>query len=312
MKSNALLFSTIALLSLFITSCQIKEIQSEMQPGYFILSELRQENFVKSSPESGLKSSDADFFLGNLKASREFYFLLTNGGDQPIFNIKLQTGDDAFIISPDRIEILQGKTTADNSENPMVIPLLTVGILHGLQLNGTGYTDLLEMGSNSSYIQITGKTIDNGDTIAVANEFTLEVDASIMDIDISSEGIERDLTKWDGAVSSNLGGLGFVRYYKVSENQIEIKNTGNVSIKVYYGEDDKTIHSNSFILEPGKTKPIDINNSLIFIKLDSDGTITDDDRIQLGNDGNGYLGIHLFKEQPDPSPNPIDTTLVRF
>ena len=301
MKTNVLFLCFLAPLTLSTTSCKKDNFQSEPQPGYFILSELKQDYLSNLTPDSKLKSSDFDFSLGTIKASREFYFLLANGGDEPIFDIQLQTGDESFIITPKQIEILQGEAGTNNMDNSTVIPLLTLGILHGLQINGLGYTDLLEMGSNSSYIQITGKTVENGDTITVADEFSFEVDASIMDIAMSSGGMELDLTKWDGAVSSNLGGLGFIRYYKVSVGQIEINNTGNVSILIFYGDDDKTIHSNNLVLEPGGRVPIDINNYLVFLKLDSDGTITDDQRIQLGNDGSGYLCIHKPTEQVDTS-----------
>jgi hypothetical protein len=292
------------LLIVFSTaSCKKDDIHSEIRPGYFVLSEVQKDN-----PGSRLKSGEADFFLGNLKASREFYFLLSNGGDTPIFNINLQTGDDAFIISPDYIETLPGKIIRDAAD-PAIIPLLTLGIIHGTQLYGIGFTDLLEMGSKSSKIQISGKTIDGQDTIPLEEEFFIEVFAQLMDIEISYSGNLLDLTKWSGAVSSNLGGLGFVRYYKINTDQIRISNTGNVELTIYYG-DEKEIDAKFIVLLPDESGSIDLEDDLVYVKLDADGTITDDRRIQIGNDGNGYLCIHNPELDPGIEPEPVDSTFA--
>ncbi len=309
MKTSVSQLGILAMLVLSMASCKMDDLSSGARSGYFILSELKKDVLANSNGDLRLKSGDLDFSLGTIKASREFYFLITNGGDEPIVDIQLTTGDEAFIISPDRIESLPGRTGTDDLDHPTVIPILTLGVLHGLQLNGVGYTDLLEMGSNSSYIYISGKTLDQGETITIADEFTIGINACVMDIALSCYGSELDLTEWDGAVSSNMGGLGFVRYYKVYEDQVEIKNTGNVDIEVFHGDDDRTIHSNHFTLVPGDTETIGLYDNLIFLKLDSEGTMADDQRIQLGNDGNGYLCVHYYELQENELV-PVDTSFM--
>ena len=46
-----------------------------------------------------------------------------------------------------------------------IILLIALEVVHGTQLNGVGYSELLPMGENLVTLSITGKTIENNDTI---------------------------------------------------------------------------------------------------------------------------------------------------
>jgi len=295
----------LAILAFNITSCNINVVEQETKSGYFILTPLSKEHPGNPLAKNGLKAGEVDFFLGHLKASREFYFLLLNGGDSPIFDIQLQAGNEAFIVAPDIIDMLPGSTTINNETSPSFIPLITLGILHGTQIYGIGYTDLLEMGNHSSIITVSGKTLSGNDTVTVSDDFVVEIVAHIMDISIKDGDRELDLTKRDFAVSSNLGGLGFMRGYDIYTDDIELKNIGNVQIQVFYGDEDD-LTSNSLILQSDETNSITIENKRTYLKLDSDGTVTHESRIQLGNDGNGYIYLHR-KNFPDTSNHQPDS-----
>ncbi len=254
------------------------------EPGYFLLTELK--NPVKSSTiDSQLKSAQAGFDLGDLKASMQYSFILVNGGDQPIFDIALTTDNPSFAISPGAISLLEGNARLGNTSRSGFIPLISLGIVHGTRINGVGFSELLPMGINTSVLTITGKTIDGSDTIDISSDFEFTVNAKVMDIKLYVDNSEIDLTKnYDGA-STTLGGLGFMRLYRVKPGNLEIENTGNVTIDLTYG-------GNKEMLKPNEKTQIEIfGGSNITFSLDGNGTIADNNRIQLGNDGIGYFMI---------------------
>jgi hypothetical protein len=150
------------------------------------------------------------------------------------------------------------------------IPLGSLGIIHGTQLNGVGFTTLLPMDENSATLTITGRTVENGDTIDLSSDFDFSVHAKIMDIRLFEGEQEISLTDPVGSASMggvNYGGLGFIRYYHFTSNGMTIQNAGNVDIDIHVLEMD----------------PLN-------------GTITGDARIQLGNDGKGYFAILNYEE----------------
>ena len=102
-------------LGLIMLSCKKdNEVVTTNKPGYFVLTELR--NNLKSAeiPQS-LKTGQSGYDLGEVKASREFSFILTNGGNQPIFDIKMITDNRSFTISPNEIPVLEGNTNFENT-----------------------------------------------------------------------------------------------------------------------------------------------------------------------------------------------------
>ena len=259
------------------------DIIENKEPGFFVLTVLK--NSVKSAySEAQLKSAQSDFDLGDLKASMTHSFILVNGGDQPIFDIVLNTDNPAFTISPGAISLLEGNARFDNTSGSGFIPLISLGIIHGTHINGVGFIDLLPKGINTSLLKITGKTIDGKDTIEISSDFEFTVNARVMDIKLYVNNSEIDITKNYEGISTTLGGLGFMRLYNVTGN-LEIENTGNVDIDLTYG-------NNNEMLEPNEKKQIEtIRFDRMIFSLDGNGTITDNKRIQLGNDGIGYFTL---------------------
>lgn len=290
---------TIIYLSLFLfalSGCKKDEENIKPKSGYFILTEIKNPN-IKSTQTIYDEPIITEFLLGDLKASKEFYFLISNGGENPIFNVNLITDNIQFAIAPENISILAGS----NSEvNDNIIPLISLGILHGIQLNGVGYTDLLPMGENSAILTITGKTIENEDTIDLESNFSFKINAKIMDISIYSNGQEINLLNPTGVGTfGNFGSLGIIRYYRVTSNSIEMENIGNVDININGTTiDDIGTETDlgDIALLQNHTVNINLSQHFTVLFLDSDGTITNDSRIQLGNDGKGYLAIEEYIE----------------
>jgi hypothetical protein len=226
------------------------DIIEKKEPGFFVLTGLK--TSVKSSyTDYQLKSAQTDFDLGDLKASMTHSFILVNGGDQPIFDIVLNTDNPAFTISPGAISLLEGNARFDNTSGSGFIPLISLGIIHGTHINGFGFTDLLPKGINTSLLTITGKTIDGNDTIEISSEFEFTVNAKVMDIKLYANNSEIDLTRNYEGWSTTLGGLGFMRLYNVNTDSLEIENTGNVDIDLTYGSDNE-------ILKPNEKKQMEM------------------------------------------------------
>jgi len=59
----------------------------------------------------------------------------------------------------------------------------------------------------------------------------------------------------------------------------------------------RTIIYGAFILMAmAACKEIQATQIHVILNLDSDGTVTDDARLQLGNDGKGYFAILIYNE----------------
>lgn len=271
-----------------VFSCK-KEDVTPSTPGYFILTELKSPH-LKSASADSLKTQ---FQLGDIKASKEFYFILSNGGDEPIFDVEFKSDNPVFQIFPEKIDELVGAKTVNN-----MIPLIALNVIHGLQLNGVGYTNLLPMNTNSSTVTISGKILKDGVAVDIKSTFSFKVNALVMDINLLKDNLPMDITKHSMSVSSNLGGLGFVRLYQVSTGNITLQNSGNVDINsTSYTQNNMglMIKGGTLPLLKGNTLPLQLKSGLTIIELDSDGTITNDERIQLGNNGKGYFGFYNDK-----------------
>ena len=270
------------------SSCNKDEVKKET-PGYFVIAELKNNESSSLKSTKGTLTSSFDF--GDLKASKEFFFLLMNGGDKPIFNITLSTDNSQFNIRPSQVDLLSGGTLLSNAVNTGIIPILTLGITHGINLNGVGYDDLLPMGAKTSVLTITGQTIDNGDTIEISNSFDISVNAKVMDIELYEGSNKINMENRTKSIATPLGGLGFISYYSIYDtSMISIKNIGNVDIDLFYGDITGT-QDNHILLSQSDSvsfKPSDIFTAII---LDSEGTITKNSKIPMGDDGKGYFCI---------------------
>jgi hypothetical protein len=280
-------FITLFVLTTFLLllSCSENEV-AKKSPGHFTLSQL-------NSPHGRVSSATA-FNLGDLKASKDFLFFLGNGGETSIFDIALSTDNPKFVISPKHIDVLPGKNATDN----IVVPLVAVDVIHGLQLNGVGYTELLSQGENNATITIKGKLVVNGDSTEVTSTFDLTVNAKVMDVTLYSDDAAIDFSQtageWIGYEQES--GLPAVPGYNFNPANIKIKNTGNVNIEILlrlmYNTDPF-----SLTLTPGQTSALNIpvfvneegSHSFAEVTIDGNGTITDRSRIRLGTNGKGYF-----------------------
>jgi hypothetical protein len=117
-----------------------------------------------------------------------------------------------------------------------------------------------------------------------------------MDIKLYDNSGEIDLTNSTHFISSGLGGLGFIRLYTAAPaSPVSLKNTGNVAISINYGDPES--QNNLVTVQPSDSIELVTYFSpcSLFI-LDSQGTISDNHRIQMGNDGRGYFGVMYWNK----------------
>lgn len=231
------------------------------EPGYFKVSQIQSPASDGRQKESVQTGPAAIFDLGNIKASKDFYFLLENGGDGPIFDIELSVDNAAVSVSPKKI------TTLNSSQTGNVIPLVSVGFTHGTQLNGIGFTNVLPMGSNSTTLSITGKTLVNGDTVSLQTDIALTVFAELLDVQLFEDQTEIDMTKPESfpGISPDQ------RTYVASSTPLRMKNTGNVDVAVHFdrhtrvhgpnpNQDYADESAGDFVLTPGQTETLPLNS----------------------------------------------------
>jgi hypothetical protein len=281
---------TFAAMLIVLIGCSENEVQRNPVNGYFTLSQLENENGRKSTT----LNSEIGFHLGILKASREFYFLLGNGGDSPVQNITLETNHPQFIVSPSHIDLLPGKSSTGNA----VIPLISLGVLHGRQLNGMGRTDLLPLGETEAVVTIKGTVEIDGTPTEVVSMFTMKVDAKVMDVTLFSNEEEIDYRNFNAQyVGFEFeSGLPSIPGYDFDPANIRIKNTGNVHVEIRL---DYTYSGDTFSvieLSPGESSSLNIpnvtdqpDNYFAYLRIESGGTITYQSRVKQGTDGKGHM-----------------------
>ncbi len=230
------------------------------------------------------------FNLGDLKASRDFYFFLKNTGGTAVTDITIESNNAHFDVTPEEISILEPDSLTT------IIPIIRVSTLHGTALDGIGYVDLMPMNESRTVISITGTTTDENEVnIPISLFVELIINALVMDVELFDGDSIIDLTTPEGSRSSNLGGLGFIRAYTYSSIP-KILNTGNIPItaSVYYGDVDKYVLGS---IGPNDTLVVNLpdyhggEKSHGIIEIDGDNTIADNDRLQLGNNGMAYFWL---------------------
>jgi hypothetical protein len=298
-----------------ISSCKKENENVELQPGSFSFSRLENYNPNLKSAQNQqiinikeLSQSQYSFDLGDIKTSVQFYFLLMNVGDLPIFDVELSSDNPNFQIFPTKISYLGSIKNFSVLDSNLILPIISVGIEHGKRLNGNGYGTLLNMGENLATITIRGKTIQNSDTILLSINPSLVVNAIIMDIKIYVDNQEINLYNPNGSLISDIRGIGTIPYYLIDyiNKSIKIENTGNTPIKVqalgnsadtiYLNPNSNSIISNITGITILQTMPSGgmAWGSYVVFMFNSSGTAVINEKLKLKEDGNAYFALFIW------------------
>jgi len=273
---------------------------------------------LKSNLKSAkIESNDsANFVLDTIKSSRSFYFILSNVGQSDITNITITTDNSDFSVTPSAIQVLPG---TNNKNSSVLNQAISLDIAHGTRINGVGYTGLLNMGDNYCHINIQGVTSNGITNDTVKLRAIVKVFAKVMAVKVYQGSKEFNFAK---PVRKVIGGPFDINamnyfYYLSNEPPIVLKNTGNVSINITLANFD----ANSTILQ---NVTLQLQDTVVlilstqptgygaggYIRLNSNGTIFDQQKFSLGNDGNAYFGMVYWQATNSAPVPPNDSIYV--
>jgi len=231
------------------------------------------------------------FDLGTIRATDEFFFILSNAGGASITGITIVSDNPAFEVSPTAISELPPDTGTAS-----VTPVVRVTAVHGIPVSGIGFANLLLAGANNAVIDFNGTTTDSlGASIAVALDATLTVNALLFDIQITDAVGVVDLTMTSGTETGipEAGG-GSVPVIGV-QGDILVENTGNVDIVVSANAPVPGSGTpGSGTLTPGTSFAFlaaDFPISPLYLIMDGGGTVSDQSRLPILNNGLIILSI---------------------
>ncbi|WP_299457326.1 hypothetical protein [uncultured Microscilla sp.] len=286
-----------------IVACKKKDEVTPTTPGKFGLTQMHTNQRVHKQVVDGVTyvpyqsaknqrtSEVTNFDLGNLKASKSFYFILSNTGDRAITDVTIESNNPQFEIFPKTIDKLAGA-----SENG-IVPLLELGVIHGNRLNGVGFQSLLPMGDNTVEVTIKGKTQGENGEEAVELKAQVKLFAQVMDVEFYKNGEKIDLstfTRVSGPFAHE-SGLSSLRLYVANKTDaISVKNVGNVNIQLKYEDSPNTTVINK-PLATEQELTLDNFSDLLIFALDGGGAMTPYSTLQLGNDGKAYMAFQLNK-----------------
>lgn len=239
-------------------------------------------------PRDGLANDDEiiAFDLGDVKASRDFYFILKNIGDTPVTDISIETDNPSFEVSPAAISRLEPDDEAS------FMQIICVSAIHGKPLNGIGYTSPMNLGNNRGGILIQGRTItgEGAETEAI-HSAVIEVNALLIDLEAKTADSRINFGSPDLNAASSLGNLGWLPLYIISGFPV-IENTGNAPF-------DVSISDSGYASNAGTRNTVMPNETLmigksstempVFVTIHTNNVICNHEKFSIGSDGNVYF-----------------------
>jgi len=257
---------------------------AQITPGRIAVSAA--DGLAKSLTGSTHYQDSVSFYLGDLKASRDFYFIIRNVGCTKIRDLTVASNSPDFAVSPSKFDVLAPDSVA------AISTILRISAIHGKALDGVGYTTLMKPDTNSAYVTISGTTSNAAgeDTLTRVTVKTT-VNALLMAISLLDSETVVDLLKPDAHANCNEGGIGWARVYTITATA-KIVNTGNVSFVISNPEWNlipvATVLPGDTLALPDKTK---WRYSNLMVCLNGANTVSDYSRLQLGDDGAAYFMV---------------------
>lgn len=246
---------------------------------------------LNKRPETG---DTVTFNLGDLKASKAFYYLLSNNGDKDIHDIKIKSDNSKIAISPNQIERLSPQSIAS------VLPIMQLTANHGIALNGFGYTSLMNMGTNTNFVTVSGLTTNSqNDTIPVNMACKFVLETKVVDAEIGVTGGPDSIL--DLSTPYSIDSYYGNNYYRTGQKIASIKNTGNMPFNAklfYYNRYNSNSPQNSafdttMTIAPGAIRSISSGGfNMVGIILDGANTIADPNKFKIYNDGTVRLMLN--------------------
>jgi len=233
------------------------------------------------------------FGVGDIKASIPIFFSLSNGGNSRVTTINISSSASFLEFTPNTIYNLDIKGSGDTN-------IIQVGIIHGIPLNGIGYTDLITMGDNSPTFTITGYIVSGNETVTISATYQLTFNAKVADFELTIGGVTKNISMGDGRVDTPYGNLSKGNIYYLNNNIVKIQNTGNVDLNLrLLGHEYYNVVYSTYTVAQGQT--ITINTPLSpfnqWVEVDGSHSVFDFKIYDVGNNGKVYFKL-LDKASP--------------
>lgn len=228
-------------------------------------------------------SEVTNFYLGDIKCSKYFYFLIENTGNTSLDSISISSSNSSFTVSPTTIEELKPFNQSQQLESP----ILKIGAIHGTSLDGIGYAPVMPKDTNFTNISIQGVFTNNSGSLShITTTTKITVNCLLADFDLDTNGKIMDFANGEITTASTTygNGLGFIKVYKTSSVSNHLINTGNVNLIYEYanGVIFDTLRPNDSLSIPDVQADYIVNTNNI---------IADPFKFLIGNDGQVYFGI---------------------
>jgi hypothetical protein len=226
-----------------------------------------------------------DFDLGNLRATDEFFFLLSNAGGTSITGIDISSSNPAFEVTPTQISELSPDTGSGT-----ITPIVRVTAVHGIASTGLSFADVLPSGPNSTVIAFNGTTTDSaGASVPVSLGAGVSVNAMVVDIEFTDPTGIVDETNGGGAamlgVPEATGGIvPVVNIY----GDLGLENTGSADITLSVSSMNDPLGFTPTSLPPGGSLTFVAadyfeagSNAVLALIIDGGGTVSDQSRLPI-------------------------------
>ena len=278
------------IVSIMIILASCNKAEDNFKEGSF---KLQQITYLKNNTEQ-VQDASINFNLGDIYASKEFYFMLSNAGDYPITNINIITNNEQFIISPAQIDTLSSAN--DNSFTQAI----TLGILHGKVLNGVESVPNLQQGENTATLTITGTTFNGREYVDISFEVEINIVAKIADISVSTSSGKVNMEEYcHTTLETEIG------YYVFCINPTEFvtfQNCGNVNLELEIKYNDtityeyQTLETNLISGESYTFNKNDLRR--LQISFTGENAVVNQDKyITTDNDGINYFGVYISYDE---------------
>lgn len=288
------------IIGLLLHSCEKDEsngISGKFELRFLSNQELSSLISSQIASRQGYSSLDVnEFFLDTIKSSKSFYFIISNYGQSDITDVTMTTDNKNFIVSPESIPLIPG-----TNENLLFTQVFSIDVLHGTMINGIGSAEFLNKGENFCNLTIKGKTLSGRSVTTVSLEAKIIVYAELMSISLFQRRFDYDLNTPDsrlhGGGSYSIDEMNIFHYFTINP-PVTIRNTGNVNIEMTLASFD-TGHPiiQTAIIQPDDTLnlllPFRESETLVGgrIRLDSEGTTFDINKLSIGRDGAAYFAL---------------------
>ena len=288
------------IIGLLIHSCEKDEtigIPGKFELQFITIHEATSHNSPKVASLQGSYSQDVnEIFLDTIKSSTSFYFMIKYFGPSDITDLTMTTDNENFLVSPSSIPLIPG-TFGDELLNQVY----SIDVLHGTRINGIGSAEFLNQGDNICNLSIKGKISNGRSSTTVIMNIKIKVYAEFMSISLFQGRFEYDLNTRDVLLSGfdtyDIDAMKMFYYFTINP-PVTIQNTGNVNIKMTLMSFD----TGNPITHTAMIQPNDTLNLLLplresdsrdggMIRLDSEGTVFDINKLSLGRDGAAYFAL---------------------